>query len=481
MGLLISLWCVSGFVMMYVQYPSVSIDEELAALPALDLQACCVWPEDFSNIEVDSFRVEMLNDRPVIRLVSGFGEYTLDLRRGLYREAFDIDEARAAAAGIAARRGDARPPRFVGAVERDQWTVGGGFDVHRPLFLFEFGDEARTRLYLSSYSGAAVQQSTAVERFWNWPGAVTHWIYPTVLRRHAYAWSQVIIWTSIAGLLLTVVGLFIGIKQFKSRRNGRYSPYRGVWLWHHYAGLVFGVLTLTWLFSGLLSVQPWGVFESRSFAAEADRLRGRGLMLDEIKASLHRGEVLALPAGTVRLEGAHFAGRLYTLAWRADASSLRLDGRTFEPAPLTAAVLERSASSLRPEAPILDQGWLEREDAYYYDHHVKRRYPVYRIRYADGERLYLDGTSGQLALTVDNPGRSARWLFLALHRGDFAALVRERPVWDLMMWVLMSGVTLGALTGAWLGGRRVVHAIQRMTRRLPNGRATPPTEAAARN
>jgi len=105
------------------------------------------------------------------------------------------------------------------------------------------------------------------------------------------------------------------------------------------------------------------------------------------------------------------------------------------------------------------------EDAYYYTHHLEMRLPAYRIRYADGERIYLDGTTGELAYALDASQRSYRWLFAALHRGDFAAIVRLRPVWDLMMWVLMLGVTVGAASGVWLGVDRIARALRRMSHR----------------
>jgi hypothetical protein len=468
MGLLISLWCLSGLVMMYVQYPSVSEEERLAGLAELDLGACCRWPGDFSNIELDSFRLEMLDGRPIIRLAAQGDDYTLDLQRGEYVDGFTEAQAAGIAASIAEQLGDGLRARYLGPVDRDQWTVAGGFSAHRPLHRFELDDGRGTQIYLSSYSGEAVQMTTASERFWNWLGSVVHWLYPTVIRQNAYLWSQAIIWTSSVGLLLTAVGLYIGIRQFRCRRSGRHSAYRGVWLWHHYAGLIFGVLTLTWLFSGLLSVQPWGAFESRSFAAENARLKGRTLALADVQLALRDASSMALPRDTVQLEGARFGGGLFALAWTQDARATRLAGSEFAAAPLTDDELAAAAARLRPDASIVEQGWLARGDAYYYEHHDARRFPVYRIRYGDDERIYLDGTSGQLAYTVDDRRRSLRWLFLALHRGDFAAVVRERPVWDVMMWLAMSGVTVGALTGTWLGARRVVRAVRGLRARRPS-------------
>ena len=48
-----------------------------------------------------------------------------------------------------------------------------------------------------------------------------------------------------------------------------------------------------------------------------------------------------------------------------------------------------------------------------------------------------------------------RWWFDALHRGDFARLSQRRPLWDLVMLLLLFGVTAGAFTGVYLGFRRI--------------------------
>ena len=105
---------------------------------------------------------------------------------------------------------------------------------------------------------------------------------------------------------------------------------------------------------------------------------------------------------------------------------------------------------------IQDQGWIFEGDAYYYSHHDEKSFPVYRIQYQDGERVYLDGVSGQLTLAADKNRQWSRWLFLGLHRGDLTALIRSRPIWDLILIPLLAGVTLGALTGTWMGIRRLL-------------------------
>ena len=32
--------------------------------------------------------------------------------------------------------------------------------------------------------------------------------------------------------------------------------------WHHLSGLLFAVVTITWIFSGLMSMNPWKLFAS---------------------------------------------------------------------------------------------------------------------------------------------------------------------------------------------------------------------------
>ena len=70
------------------------------------------------------------------------------------------------------------------------------------------------------------------------------------------------------------MGLIIGVCQLGRNSSGRTSPYRGIKLWHHYTSLIFGLLTLTWLVSGLFSVNPWGLLEGDGGAIERGAVPG---------------------------------------------------------------------------------------------------------------------------------------------------------------------------------------------------------------
>ena len=455
LGLIVSLWCLSGFVMMYVQYPDLTREEQLAGLDDLNLSACCTTPTDFSDIGIDRYRVEMMAGAPILRLSDRFGQYVIDLATGEYWVEIDAKDASRIAARFAKNQGISADVELLDVIEMDQWTVFGGLNPNRPLYHFAATDDAETEWYVSAVHGEVIQMTTEMERFWNWLGSVPHWLYPTMLRQNTGLWVQFVIWLSVLGLFLTAIGIYIGLRQYKTRRNGRKSPYRGAMLWHHYSGLIFGLLTLTWLFSGLLSVNPWGTFEGRGFGLEISRIRGGELSYFDAADVLADLDSSALPSGTVRLEGSILQGEPYLVAWNRDGESYRVNSRSLRKDPLSETDFVRVADSIRPEATIAQQGWLHEGDAYYYDHHDKRSFPVYRVRYEDGERVYLDGVSGQLSFAADRDRQWSRWLFLGLHRGDFFALMRARPLWDLILWPLMIGVTIGALTGTWIGFKRL--------------------------
>ncbi|WP_201506262.1 hypothetical protein, partial [Klebsiella oxytoca] len=117
--------------------------------------------------------------------------------------------------------------------------------------------------------------------------------------------------------LVTVLGILVGLLRWRFRkpyRSGSRSPYAGGFQrWHHLAGLLFGALVLSWIFSGLMSMNPWNLF-------------GRGTPLD-LAAYQGGSWDRALPAGLEAdavLRRLRAAGlRVRELEWRA------LDGEPY--------------------------------------------------------------------------------------------------------------------------------------------------------
>ena len=459
-GVIIALWCLSGFVMMYVQYPDLSEREYFAGLPALETGNCCIANSDVLEqlAGVDEIVIEMLAGQPVLRARYGRDVSILvNLATGWWFSSINQETAMQQADAFLAASGSNGEARLLASLERDQWTVAGYFNAYRPLFRFAADDKAGTQVYVSSINGQVIQTTTATERFWNWFGAVTHWIYPTVLRQNTALWSQVVIWLTIASLFLVVVGIYLGIKQFGARSDGSISPYRGLNLWHHYSGLIFGLVTMTWLFSGLLSMNPWGAFEGDSGAEERSRIRGGTISSADITAIVQTLGTAPLPDNTVQLRSAVVDGDLAVIAVNTEGHATRLNGGSLTPEALPAQTWSRIAALAGSGRPVREMGLIHAGDHYYFSHHDQVTFPAYRIVFDDAEqtRYYFDATTAELKQKVDRDRRWNRWLFLGLHRGDFTSLLRQRPLWDLLMLPLMLGVTIGAVTGVLMGYRRL--------------------------
>src|SRR5690606_18826526 len=91
------------------------------------------------------------------------------------------------------------------------------------------------------------------------------------LRRHPALWADVVIWLSLGGVLVVITGTIIGLQRLRLKRryrDNKVTPYRGWGKWHHVLGLLSTVFISTFMISGLLSMNPWGVFDNKTSARE---------------------------------------------------------------------------------------------------------------------------------------------------------------------------------------------------------------------
>jgi PepSY-associated TM region len=459
-GALMVVWCLSGVVMMYVPYPRLREAERRGALSPLVWSAGRALERGrASGGALASARVEMLAGRAVLRTPA---PVPLARETGEPIEGVSASEAAEVAAGFASPEcapSGTIAPRLLGVVVDDTWTVSGVPPGERPLFRLALDDAAGTEVYVSTTSGRAVQRTTARQRFWSWLGAIPHWIYFVGLRRRAVLWSRVVVYAALAGCFLTVTGIVVGLRQLR-RPRGRWSPYQGFALWHHLSGLVFGVFTLTWVASGLFSMNPWGLFESGEADAERARLRGDppdAARFDAALAALARSPEVA---GATAVAAAPLAGHLAFVVERGGGDRARFgeDGRL---APLTARDVAAAARSLAAGGAPASVEMLHDEDAYYLGHTVTPvRLPVIRVVLADADatRYYLDPVSAEILTKVDANGRYYRWLHLGLHRLDLWPGLRARPAWDALMIALLAGALAVCTTGAVLAWRQIVLA-----------------------
>jgi len=457
LGLLMLVWCLSGIVMMYVPYPTLGQALRLPGLTPIDWGACCTFPSgDFPSRRIADMQLEMLGLDPVLRLLPdspAAPPIAIDLRDGHEFTDITLPQAHAAASGLGRALGYLGTPAFEGSVTRDQWTVGS-YRKDAPLFEFTWPDPRRPVVYISSRTGIAVQLTTAGQRFWNWLGAIPHWLYFTSLRERPQLWAGIVVAAASVGSLLTVIGLYLGLLQYRRSRQ-RLSPYRGFLFWHHVPGLIFGVFTLAWVSSGLVSMNPGGFLDEDGPGREQRLLRGRSMTGAELQNALQN--LRAHPPGfpAVSVHSANLAGSVKLLVLGSGGQRDRIDGAGAD-SPMTAAELAFISATLGGEGARTVPPLLAAGDAYYFAFHdFVPMLPVYRVIAGDAQhtRYYLDPISGALLQKYGANSRAYRWLHLGAHRWDFVA---PRPLWDVLLLCLLAGVACVCATGAYMGVRRLL-------------------------
>jgi hypothetical protein len=483
LALLFVMWFVSGVVLAFNPYPSITPDERTRLLPVLDCEQCTVSVDDalrlasivVTPVSRSTARLGMLGSRPVWRVTDG--------RRGV--RAVYADSARAvpaidsvsgapiaiAVGRIRAGRPEAVPrARFLRTLTTsDQWTLEAPLPAQLPLLEFDLGDAASTHVYVSTAGAEAVTATTGRGRTMAWIGAIPHWIYPVALRRNVRAWSWVIIVLGAFGTLMSIAGIVIGVWQWRSgarriRRDGSLrarSPYRDpIMRWHHLLGLTFGVFTFSWIFSGLLSVNP-GDWSPGTAPDQSLTERWYGVLADSSRISAPRAAWKAAVSSGVAVREmlpVQLSGRSYWLTRSDDGSGTLVAADTLPARRVT--LREAELIALADEA-MLGAGRMSAENLTEYDDHYRATegrtpvLPVLRLKYRDAARtwLYIDPETASLAAAAPSRARAERWLYSGLHDLDFAFLMARPALRNAVLVGLSAGGLLSSLAGLLLAVR----------------------------
>ena len=448
------LWFASGIVMMYVEYPELTRDERLKNLPPLDLSSAQHSP--YSVVEslnissvFSSVSLSSVQGRPAYHFGSSDSQTTIvfadtaEIFKGADREGA-LEEA--ALSGFSSLGSE---PYYQGLIEVDQWTVTASLNKHRPLHKVSLGDQKGTSLYISSLTGQVVRDTNRRERFWNWLGSTIHWIYPYQLRKHNALWRDVIVYLSILGLFSILTGTIIGIlrlRPFKKFKGTSASPYSGWMWWHHISGLLSVIFVSTFMFSGLMSMGPWGVFQSNSSAQDqiSNYTGQSSFRLSSIPGVPLRSEQSNSPLKEVTWH--HIDSLPYLITHYENGDRKAVFNESDDEVNLDLVdLIKKAAPQLLPDNRLLSVDLINDFDDYYYARHNNfRPLPIFRARFDDSESTWyhIDSRTGLPISRVTDASRRERWLFNGLHSLDFQILWTRRPLWDLVV-VLLSLAGMG--------------------------------------
>lgn len=483
-----AMWFVSGVVMMYVGYPKLTPAERLAHLPPL--RGATQGPERLLEPADALQRAGMVGPLQDLRLAVASGgravylvvpaapagdadprprrapaAVVIDATTGEKLLRVDAERAVASARAFAQQPHDAAID-YQGTLEEDAFTHSRALDVHRPLHRLHLGDSAGTVVYVSGTTGEVVRDAPLQERAWNYVGAWIHWLYPFRGNVFNDYWTDIVNWLSIAGIVLTVTGTVVGVLRWRFQgryKTGSRTPYRGLMMrWHHVFGLMFAVITFTWIFSGLMSMNPWKIFDSGAAPLRQQAMHGGPMVLPGQAAAVQALLSAASP-NTRELRWVQSAGHTLVLAHSPAGAPAVLDATTAAPHTWPPDAVGEAAARLLPHA-VARTDTLTTYDLHYYDRAAHtmtggggKPLPVLRLVFDDPQAtwVHIDPHTGAVLDRTDRHRRASRWLFAMLHSWDWLPLLERRPLWDLVLILLSAGGAVMSLTGVVVAWRRL--------------------------
>ena len=348
----------------------------------------------------------------------------------------------------------------------------------RPLWKYSWANGEQ--VYIGE-SGDVLLHTTTGSRLAAYVSAVPHWLYFTPLRKHQPFWIRFTTYAAVVGTAGAVFGVVIGAWMYSPRKRYRFTgdvpsrvPFRGQKRWHMILGLIFGVATVTWTFSGSLAFLPFPQPQraptppqaslslaqpqrsrQNGNAGPAIALRGQVQLADF--ATLHPRDLLVQYLGTKEVAFTSFDSEpLYAVkAHNGTAHLVTLDGRTINEIDHARIVdiVKRTAQN----ASAVEVRVLEQYDRYYLDRTRQQPLPVLLAEMNDAAhtRHYIDPKTASIVGTYSDRNAARRWLYNGLHSLNFPWLYNYRPLWDIVVISFMLGGTGLCLTSLVLAWRAV--------------------------
>jgi len=342
--------------------------------------------------------------------------------------------------------------------ELEQWIPFGYLKKDFPIYKFYFGDQDKHQLYVSSFTGEALQLTNKTNRFWAWVGAIPHWVYFTSLRQNSQLWVDVVVWLSGVGCIMCIAGIVIGIRSYliiyRKKKKWK-TPYKKpMYKWHHILGFIFGIFVFTFAFSGMMSLAtvPKWMVKVHNPELQRTALISETVVLQNYKVD-YRQILTEYPGQVKSLEWTSFGNTpIYKVIIGNKMYFFNAENETLTKLHVNEDMLRLKLSAIHTEPIAIHL--MQEYDNYYIDREHTLSLPVYKVDVtdADNSTYYIDPDNGSIRYFNTNT-KVRRWTYQVLHSFELGFLVKHPVLWNIVMWVTMIGGTLVSGTGVWLGIR----------------------------
>ena len=454
-SLLFVMWFVSGVAMIFARgMPSLTTDVRFQRLPKIDFAKVNVTPSEAvekAQLGRPPARATMLMvmGRPAYRFTNR-GTVTVFADDGEVLETVGEREAISIARAFMSLP-DAMLQYSGEQLEPDQWTLEERQLL--PAHKVFVNDSAKTELYISESTAEVGLLTTRSTRALAYVAAIPHWMYFAPLRQNGPVWRQVVLWTSGVGVVLALLGIVLAFTQYRTQ-------YAGLMRWHYLTGAVLGVFALTWVFSGLLSMEPFFWASGGETGSRIPQtLRGGPLDLSQFPKPSFSA------TGIKEVDFLRIQGDPYYLLRNGpsepvlvSADSMQERRELFTPESLVDRIKQAT-----PGETMIDSSLLTTYDGYYHPSERKPPLPVLRVKFADPNAtwFYVDPRLSQVVASFTRRERLQRWIYHGLHSFDFNFWYYNGPVWRTVMVALNAGGAALSLIGVVIAIKRIKRAVKR--------------------
>ena len=524
------IWTLSGVVLMYYGHPQITTGERLLRLQPINFSTASITPAEAAakaGVKPYRVRLSMYNGRPVYRLTrNSIGNWS-----AVYADTGEVLPRMSAETAVKWMKQFA--PEYVSTMRYDAYlespdeytripTLAGYVPLHR----IAMNDAAGTEYYVSENSNDIVQKTDRRGRILAISGYVLHNLF--FFRQRSW-WTPLLDFIAWSAMLMVATGIAVGIwrvalkPRFRHKGVGSYTPYSGWMKWHHYAGLIFGLFSISWILSGMI---PISTFPIPGWTDVSKRVESNGegfimgtpvvsprstmtkemaraitggplnlprLQLDNIRNAIAKIQERYAPK---EIEIIQFRGEAYLLAYQPPKSKEEAEHWTTNNAinavnlpqdnphlfvsidhpengvttSFSKEVMEQASREAMPNVPVLDSEWLTHNDDYYHQtttsfelgrHKPAYVLPVLRVRYRDENQTWLYFTPSLAQMVkFDKRDRANRWLYYGLHVMDWPGIFNRRPLWDILTIALLAGLAAVSITTLLPAFRRLKrHAV----------------------
>jgi hypothetical protein len=530
--LMFLVWTLSGVVLMYYGHPQITTGERLLRLQPIDFSTATITPaQAAAKVGIKPYRVRlsMYAGRPVYRLTrNSIGNWS-----AVYADTGEILPPKGGEQALKWMKQFA--PEYASTMTYDTYletpdeftripTLAGYLPLHR----IAMNDPAGHEYYISERSNDIVQKTDRRGRILAISGYVLHNLF--FFRQRTW-WTPLLDFIAWTAMLMAMTGIILGIwrvalkPRFRHKGVLSYTPYSGWMKWHHYAGLAFGLFSISWILSGMIPITTFPV-PGWSQVAKRVESNGEGFIMGNPTVSpastMTKEMARAITGGPLNLQPIHldnlrkaiaqlqerfapkeleliqFRGEPFLLAYQPPVTKEEASHWTTNNAinivnlpqdnphlfvslrhpdngvmtSFSKEVMQKASREAMPKIPIIASEWLTSYDNYYHQTTVsfelgrhKPAYvlPVLRVRYNDENQtwLYFTPSLGQM-VKFDKRDRENRWLYYGLHAMDWPGLFQRRPLWDIVLIALLSGLAAMSVTTLLPAFRRLKrHALRK--------------------